>query len=128
MITRYVTALGLLYGIASSSPAEEILTFERDVRPIFKAHCFHCHGEDGKREGGLDLRLRRLIVNGGESGGSIEPGKPEDSYLLDRVVSGEMPPGDEAPGLSQEEIRVLTEWIQSGAASRGSPLPLNYLN
>ena len=34
-------------------------TFERDIRPIFKAHCFHCHGGEGETKGGLDLRLRR---------------------------------------------------------------------
>ena len=39
-------------------------TFEADVRPILKAHCFHCHGEAGTREAKLDLRLRRLIVKG----------------------------------------------------------------
>lgn len=32
-------------------------SFEADVRPILKAHCFHCHGDQGKVEGGLDLRL-----------------------------------------------------------------------
>ena len=41
--------LSILGGEASHEPA---LTFERDVRPIFKAMCFHCHGEDDHREGG----------------------------------------------------------------------------
>ena len=37
------------------------LTFERDVRPILKQHCFQCHGEGEKLKGGVDLRLRRFM-------------------------------------------------------------------
>src|SRR6185503_2780882 len=44
------------------------LTFEKDVRPILKAHCFECHGEGEKLKGGLDLRLRRLMLEGGKDG------------------------------------------------------------
>ena len=35
--------------------AEEALTFEEDIRPILKANCFHCHGEEKELAGGLDL-------------------------------------------------------------------------
>ena len=37
------------------------ITFEEDIRPILKANCFQCHGEEKKLQGGLDLRLRKLI-------------------------------------------------------------------
>ncbi|MCA9117263.1 MAG: hypothetical protein KDA79_19470, partial [Planctomycetaceae bacterium] len=52
------------------------LTFEADIRPLLKVHCLHCHGEAGEKEGGLDLRLKRLMLTGGDSGPAIEPGKP----------------------------------------------------
>jgi mono/diheme cytochrome c family protein len=89
------------------------LTFERDVRPILRAHCLDCHGNQNVRKGGLDMRLRRLMVKGGESGPVISPGHPEESYLLDRVKAREMPPGDQK--LSSAEIAVLETWIQEGA-------------
>ncbi len=88
-------------------------TFERDIRPILRTHCLDCHGSQNVRKGGLDLRLRRLIVKGGESGPAISPSHPADSYLLDRVKSGEMPPGD--PKLTPAEITVLEDWIRGGA-------------
>jgi len=99
--------------VAFADEAAKDLTYERDVRPIFKANCFHCHGEEGPPEAGLDLRLRRLIVAGGDSGPAIVPEKGEESLLLERIRSGEMPPGKKK--LSAEEIDVIAKWIDAGA-------------
>jgi mono/diheme cytochrome c family protein/mRNA-degrading endonuclease RelE of RelBE toxin-antitoxin system len=93
---------------------EKPLSYETDIRPILKTHCFQCHGETGEKEGGLDLRLRRFIVQGGESGAAITPGKNKDSLLLERVRSGEMPPGDDKR-LSQKDIDRISAWIAIGA-------------
>lgn len=90
------------------------VTFEADVRPILKAHCFQCHGEAGEKEGGLDLRLRRFIAAGGESGPAFDTSNPGESLLLERVRTGEMPPGDDKQ-LSKADIRTLEAWIKSGA-------------
>ena len=86
----------LLSHCCGRASADDALTFERDVRPILKAHCFQCHGESGEREGELDLRLRRLMATGGENGPAIVPGKPDDSLLVKRIRSGEMPPLEDA--------------------------------
>ena len=51
--------------------AEAVLTFEKDVRPIVKAHCTHCHGEEEKPEGGVDLRLRRFMDMALDGGGRV---------------------------------------------------------
>ena len=89
-------------------------TYEADVRPILKANCFQCHGESGHKEGKLDLRLRRFIVSGGESGPAIVPGKPAESRLLKRVRTGEMPP-DENKRLSAKDVATIEQWIAAGA-------------
>ena len=91
------------------------LLFERDIRPILKAHCFHCHGEDGAAEGDLDLRLRHLIATGGESGPALIPGKPAESLLLARISAGEMPPEDVEQRLTSQELTRLEAWIAQGA-------------
>lgn len=95
--------------------AEEQLTFEQDIRPIFKAYCLDCHGATDEPEGGLDLRLRRLTLQGGESGAAIVPGDTEASYLIERIVSGEMPPGEKK--LPAEHIVTIRRWITQGAAT-----------
>lgn len=112
LMLRYFLILLIVFSTKSSNAAD--VTFESHVRPILKAHCFQCHGEAGEKQGGLDLRLRRFIAAGGESGPAIAENNPSESYLLERVVSGEMPPGDDKQ-LSKADIRILEEWIKSGA-------------
>src|SRR5581483_3105031 len=74
-------------------PASGDVILEKHVRPLLKAHCFECHGEGKKLRGSLDVRLRRTMVEGGDSGPAIVPHQPGKSLLLERVKSQEMPPG-----------------------------------
>jgi mono/diheme cytochrome c family protein len=97
------------------------LTYEQHVRPILKAHCFECHGEGEKLNGGLDLRLQRLLVKGGESGAAIIPGKRDDSLLYQRIRQQEMPPGKKK--LTREEIDRIGQWIAAGART-AKPEPM----
>jgi len=94
--------------------AEGDISFEHDIRPIFKAHCLKCHGEDEPLQGGLDLRLVRLIKQGGDSGPSIVPGDPAASTLMTRIHDGEMPPEGATP-LKPQQIELLERWIAGGA-------------
>ena len=87
--------------------------FETDVRAILKAHCWQCHGEEEKLKGGLDARLVRFLLKGGESGPAIVAGKHNESLLYDRVSSGEMPPGPKR--LSAKEVKTIALWIDAGA-------------
>ena len=110
--------VGVLCLAASTGTyAEETrpLRFETDVRPILKAHCWQCHGEEKDVKGGFDARLARFLLKGGESGPAIVPGKHAESLLYKRVVSGEMPPGKKQ--ISARETSTLARWIDSGAAT-----------
>ena len=106
--------MALVVGLPQLGLAADSLTFEKDIRPILKAHCFQCHGESGVREGALDVRLRRGLVAGGDSGPAVQPGAPQESLLLERVASGEMPPGEEQ-NLPKKDIALLSAWIEQGA-------------
>ena len=93
------------------------LTFERDIRPILKHHCVHCHGEGDKLKAGLDVRLRRLLVepHGADAAVAIVPGSPEKSELLTLVREGEMPP--KGKKLNPREVATLEQWIAEGAVT-----------
>jgi len=105
--------MSLLPGLASTT-ADEV-TFERDIRPILRAHCFDCHGATEEPKGGLDLRQVRRMQKGGESGAAIVAGDPDSSLLIERVRSGEMPPGEMK--LTPQELETLTQWIADGATT-----------
>ena len=85
------------------------LTFEKDIRPIFRAHCYDCHGAASDIKGKLDLRLVRFITAGGETGPAIVPGKPAESFLVERIKAGEMPPGQTR--VSDEQVAIIEKWI-----------------
>ncbi len=110
-----LTGFGATTPAAAPPATGSPLTFEQHVRPILKAHCFDCHGEGDQLRGQLDLRLRRFLLRGGESGPAIVPGNPAASRLYDLVHSGKMPKRDRKP--TPQEIETLKLWIESGAAT-----------
>ena len=107
------TLILLSSGSLSASADDKSLTYERDIRPIFRTYCFDCHGATKEKKGKLDLRLQRFLVRGGETGPAIVPGKAPDSLLIQRLRAGEMPPGDAR--VPEEQIVILERWISLGA-------------
>src|SRR5262245_37466898 len=99
--------------VGSADEFTRVPTFNADVRPIFQAYCTQCHGEAAKPKCGLDLRLRRLALEGGDSGPAVVAGKPDYSLLVQRVQKGEMPPGKKK--LSAAQIETLRNWVAAGA-------------
>lgn len=102
-------------GTAAADDAKAI-SFEQEILPIFRTHCFDCHAAD-TREAGLRLDRRRHALAGGDSGQVIVPHKPEESLLL-KYVSGDDPekqmPPDSDP-LPAETVQRLRDWIAAGA-------------
>jgi hypothetical protein len=94
----------------------ESIDFQRDVAPIFRERCHHCH-DQAQHEGGLRLDRRTDAIQGGDSGPAWIPAKAEGSLLIARVSATDpdlrMPP--EGPSLTGEQIEVLRRWIDGGA-------------
>jgi len=98
--------------------AQGEVDFAEQIRPIFKAKCYSCHGPDAA-EGGLRLDLKQAALDGGDDGPVIVPGKSIESKLLHLVAELEegarMPPVDEGTPLSKDEIALVRKWIDDGA-------------
>ena len=116
------TALAAAYDLASATPHGNAgiaeASFADDIMPIFRESCTSCHGELDENgfpytEAGLSLMTYEDMMKGSEFGSVIEPGNPDDSYLLEMVANGDMP--DEGDPLSVEQIELIRTWIAEGA-------------
>ncbi|MFM7208052.1 MAG: PSD1 and planctomycete cytochrome C domain-containing protein [Planctomycetaceae bacterium] len=101
---------------AAASEAEDL--FETVVRPLVADRCVGCHGAT-TQWASLRLDSAAAALAGGDSGPAVVPGEPEASHLLTRVASGDpevrMPPPEEGPGLTAEQVAALRHWIAAGA-------------
>src|SRR6266496_1625751 len=67
-------------------PAEKKgLTYAKDIRPLFEASCFRCHGEE-KQKGELRLDSLEAVLKGGEDGKVVLPGDSKKSVLVVAVA------------------------------------------
>ncbi len=89
--------------------------YDEQVRGIFREHCFSCHNQN-QAKSDLALDSFAAVMQGGASGGVIEPGDPDSSRLW-KLVSHEespsMPP--EQDKLADEKLAVIRAWIAAGA-------------
>ncbi|MFK8114151.1 MAG: PSD1 and planctomycete cytochrome C domain-containing protein [Rubripirellula sp.] len=99
---------------ANRNCAAEI-NFNSDIRPILSDKCFHCHGPDNQqRQAGL-----RLDEEAAAHEDVIVVGDAEGSEAYRRLISDDpdqrMPPPGSNKNLSEREIALIREWIDSGA-------------
>ncbi len=120
-------ALGLLTIAISPARAAD---YVRDVKPLLAERCSGCHGAI-RQKGGLRVDTADLLQRGGESGPAIEPGKSQESLLIERVTAAganrsmRMPPPGEGVALDDAEIGVLRQWIDEGAIAPPETIPPN---
>ena len=102
------------------APPTDTVSYKKDVLPIFQNRCARCHGakdEEGEVVAEVSLILidyERLML-GSEFGPVITAGDPADSWLLEMITEGDMPPEGEGDKVPEEEIAVIRTWIEQGA-------------
>lgn len=111
----------LIFASIFSATVCAAVDFETQILPILERSCIECHGPD-KEKAGMRVDSRGALLTGGDSGiPGIEPGKPEESFLIE-VLRDPDPefrmPYDEDP-LPEEEIALIEEWIAEGAVWPG---------
>jgi WD40 repeat protein len=110
----FLTA-GLFVWNADAAP-----DFQRDVLPILEVNCLPCHNTT-RSEASLNLESPALMITGGDAGTALKPGDAKGSLVYRvcaRLEKPYMPPTQNKVGahrLSDAEVAVLGDWINSGA-------------
>ncbi|MCC6510297.1 MAG: DUF1549 domain-containing protein [Pirellulaceae bacterium] len=108
-----------------SAGTDNLVNFNRDIRPLLSENCFTCHGPDAaKRQAGLRLDDRAAALAPSDSTKpAIVPGDASKSELVARIHSTDdtlrMPPPDSGKQLTAEQIQLLTRWVEQDAPYAG---------
>lgn len=106
-------------GDAAEPPpsAAQLEFFETRIRPVLVEQCYECHNSSRTTEGGLAVDERSALLEGGDSGVIVVPGKPAESRLL-AILRHEVEGMKMPKGLGKLEARVIADfekWIAMGA-------------
>jgi Protein of unknown function (DUF1553)/Protein of unknown function (DUF1549)/Planctomycete cytochrome C len=102
-----LAAVSSVSAVAQELPSQALTLLQR--------RCLQCHNESTAMSG-LQLLTREQLLKGGTRGPAIKPGDASGSLLFQAVShSGKlvMPP---AGKLGEDEVRLLRDWIDQGAA------------
>jgi len=116
-ITFFSSTLSTPRALAEQTPegAVKKVTFEEDVKPIFRQHCLTCHNQSDKR-GGLAIDSYGALMEGGGSGEIVYDDGDIDASRLWQLVNHDdtpvMPP--EQPKMPAEQLAVIKAWIEGG--------------
>jgi hypothetical protein len=105
------------------------VNFEKQILPVLQKKCLDCHsatkvvdGKTKKPKGDLQLDAAWAMLKGAENGPSLVPGNLSKSYMYEVVT---LPKDDDmfmpskGDPMTAEEIKLLKEWIESGADFAG---------
>ena len=112
-----VLAVGMTATLILVRPAAQVaprVDFGRDVQPIFRDHCYGCHGPDQQMNGFRLDRRADAMRGGGQT--NIGPGNADGSRLYHRLIGTtfgpKMPPSSP---LTADQIAIVKAWIDQGA-------------
>ncbi|QCW98877.1 DUF1553 domain-containing protein [Aggregatimonas sangjinii] len=114
---REILSLGLCILLLQSCQSSDPVDFSTQIKPLLNAKCISCHG-GVKKNAGFSLLFEEEALGDTKSGRpAIIPGNAAGSELIKRLHEDdpELRMPYEKPKLSDEEIDLLTRWIDQGA-------------
>src|SRR3954463_13840418 len=95
--------------------AEDPVSFQKQIRPIFAKQCAGCH-QPASKQSDLSLTSYDEFQKGGRKGAAFIPGKPDDSVVVGYLTGKTSPPMPfGGKPLAAEQIDLVKRWILEGA-------------
>lgn len=97
---------------------EDAVVFTHMVKPILQTKCMSCHNSK-KAKGQLVMETEALLLKGGKDGKLWDSTEADFGLLMKRIhlpleTKKHMPPQGK-PQLDEDETKILSAWIKSGA-------------
>lgn len=113
-----VRTIGILLAIVLANGPLSVcgdVDYLRDVKPLLAEKCFACHGPLQQQ---ADLRLDAIqLIRERFADQPAQSQRKQKHPLVERVTASDderMPPADEGERLTQQQVRMLELWIESG--------------
>jgi serine/threonine-protein kinase len=109
--------------VAAAAPAfgQDKAQLAARARRVLETYCHRCHKGEGSEGGDANFLKRADLLRAGDNGQAfITPGKPEKSFLYERLAvrkkgKGDMPPRAIQDRPADQDKAVIKEWIAAGA-------------
>src|SRR3954453_6136635 len=107
----HVLLTAALLALAAPARGQDPAQLAAAAQAVLKKNCARCHA-GGQAEGGFGFVLdaKQLVEKK-----KVIPNVAAKSRLFKKVEAGEMPPEDEKPRPTPEEVAALKAWIDAGA-------------
>ncbi|TWU33618.1 WD domain, G-beta repeat [Novipirellula aureliae] len=114
-MNRHLLTLVVSVSCLLSSQADDKITYEDHVKPIFRQHCLSCHNQSDQK-GGLALDSYLSLVEGGGSGEVVYDDGDASASRLWQLINHDdtpvMPPNQDK--IPAEQLTTVLKWIEGG--------------
>lgn len=114
-MNRHLLTLVVSFTCLLSSQADDKITYEDHIKPIFRQHCLSCHNQSDQ-EGGLALDSYLSLVEGGGSGEIVYDDGDASASRLWQLINHDdtpvMPPNQDK--IPAEQLAMVLKWIEGG--------------
>ncbi|MBM4068814.1 MAG: DUF1553 domain-containing protein [Planctomycetes bacterium] len=126
MTVRVSMPILVLLVLPAAVSAGEPVDYLRDIKPLVEEKCFACHG-GLQQKAGLRVDTAKLMLEGGDRGAVIVPGKSGQSKLIDHITGKKgfklMPPATDGEPFSPAQVATIRNWIDQGAKGPADEKP-----
>ncbi len=120
-------AVGMELELAPPKSLDEAQFYGHIIKPILRTSCVSCHSKS-KREGDLDMSTYASLMKGGTKL-AIQPNDITTSEIYKRITlphdNKKFMPTEGKKPLSDEQIKLMAIWINSGAQQETTVTELN---